>query len=69
MRPVQYTFAGDAGEKPGEFGYFWHIGLAVEHDTLRIEPAGKPTGGDFERGALDACRVVNFDEGMVMAKK
>ena len=37
MRAVEDAFAGHAGQKPGEFGDFGDVGLAVEHHALGVQ--------------------------------
>ena len=66
---VEQALAGDAGEQPGQLGGLGDVGLAVEGDLFRVQPGGQPTGGDLQRGALDACRVFALDERVVVGQK
>src|SRR5690606_22461768 len=62
VRPVEDALAGHAREQPGQLGGLGHVGLAVEPDLARVQPAGQPRGGDFQRGALHARRVLHLDQ-------
>ena len=66
---VEQALAGHAGEQPGQLGGLGDVGLAVEGDLFRVQPGGQPTGGDLQRGALDACRVFALDERVVVGQK
>ena len=69
VRPVQHALANDTGQQPGELRNFRDIGLAIEDDALGVQPGGQPTGGYLQRGALDACRFINLDQGVVVGQK
>ena len=66
---VQQALAGDAGEQPGQLRDLGDVGLAVEGHVLRVQSGGQPAGGDLERAALDARRLVALDERVVVGQE
>ncbi|GAB1384440.1 hypothetical protein MASR1M50_27610 [Burkholderiales bacterium] len=66
---VEQALAGDAGQQPGEFGDLGDVGLAVEGDVLRVQPGGQPAGGDLQRAALHARRIVALDQRVVVGQE
>ena len=66
---VEQAFAGDAGQQPGQFRDFRDVGLAVEGDLVRVQPAGQPGGRDLQRGALHPRRFAHLDEGVVVGQE
>ena len=66
---VEQALRGDAGEQPGQFRDFGDIGLPVKRDALGVQPGGQPTRGNFHGGALDARRVIDLDQGVVVGQK
>ena len=69
MRAVEQPLAGHAGQQPGQFRNFGNIGLPVKPDLIRIQSAGQPGRGDFQRGLLDARRILHFDQRMVIGEE
>ena len=69
MRAVQHALACDAGQQPGQLGDLGNVGLAVERDALRVQPGGQPACRDLQRRALNACRLIAFDQCMVVGQK
>ena len=66
---VEHAFAQHTAQKPGELWDFRNVGLAVKNDFVRVEATGQPTGGNFQRAALDARRIVNLDQRVVVGQK
>ncbi len=66
---VEHAFASHASQEPGQLGDFGHIALAVKRHVLRVQAAGQPSCGDFQRGALHARGVTHLDEGVVVGQK
>ena len=69
MGAVEQALAGDAGQHPGQLGNLGDIALAVEGDTLGVQARSQPGGGDFQRGALDADRVIALDQRVVVGQE
>jgi hypothetical protein len=69
VRAVEQALAGHAGQQPGELGNLRHVGLAVEGDLVRIQPAGKPGGGDFQRRTLHALGILHLHQRVVVGEE
>jgi hypothetical protein len=69
VRAIEQALAGDAGEQPGQLRDLGDVGLAVEEHLLRVQPRGQPAGGDLQRGALDARRLVALDQRVVVGQE
>ena len=69
VRTVEQALGGDAGQQPGQLGNFRNVGLAIEGHTVDIQATGQPGRGDFQTRALDAQRVIAFDQGVVVGQE
>ena len=69
MCTVEHAFACDASQEPGQFGNFGNVRLPVKSDDLGVQARRDPTGGNLQCGALDASRIVAFNQGMVVGQK
>ena len=69
MGAVENAFAGDAGQKPGEFRDLRDVRLPVKNHPRRIQPGGQPACGNLQRAALDARRLVDFDQRVVVGQE
>ncbi len=69
MGAVKQALGGNAGQQPGQLGDFRDVGLAVEGHAVDIEATGQPGRGDFQTRALDAQRVIAFDQGVVVGQE
>ncbi len=69
MGAVEHTLACDAGQQPGQLGNLRDVGLAVEHDALRVQPCSQPARRDLQRGALDARRLIAFDQRVIVGQE
>jgi hypothetical protein len=66
---VEQALGGDAGQQPGELGDLWNVGLPVEGHSIHIQATGQPGRSDFHTRALDALRVIAFDQGVVVGQE
>ncbi|MNG59235.1 hypothetical protein D3C79_173700 [compost metagenome] len=69
MRTVEQALGRDAGQQPGQFRDFRDVGLTVEGHAVDIEATGQPGRSDFQTRALDAQRVIAFDQGVVVGQE
>ncbi|MNZ91669.1 hypothetical protein D3C78_1106630 [compost metagenome] len=69
MRAVEQALGRHAGQQPGQLGDFRDVGLAVEGHAFRVQATGQPGRGDFQTRALDALRVIAFDQGVVVGEE
>jgi hypothetical protein len=60
MRAVHQPLRGHARQNPRQLHDLGHVGLPVEHDLLRIEPAREPGSGDLERRPRDPSASLLF---------
>ena len=66
---IHQSLGGDAGEDPGQLQDFRDVGLGVEDDVLDIQSQRQPGGGDFQPGTMHQCRVLTFDQGVIVGQE
>ena len=69
MSAVEQAFARHTGQQPAQLRDFRDVALAIESHLLRVQPGGQPAGGNFQRAALNARRLIAFDERVVVGQK
>jgi len=69
VRTVEQALGRHAGQQPGQLRDFRDIRLAIERHTLNIETGCQPGRCDFLTRALNAQRVIAFDQGVIVGQK
>ncbi len=66
---IEQTLARHARQQPRELRDLGDVRLPVEENAVRVQPRGQPACRDFQRGTLNARRLVALDQRVVIGKE